>query len=469
VNDTLLHDEDMTISAIGSGLLRETYLVKPALPSPVSRIMLNPLDVVMRDHALSFSLLYAHSLDIGRLRASLAKALAYYPAVCGRLRSARGSADGFKIDCLDAPIPLTVVGVLGLDDGFATRSEFLGPKTGFVDANVPLLHVQVTKYTATGHCALSVRFARGLCDGASIFDFLRTWSKLYENEEPAHFNPTLLREYAPESLKLRTPVSVESPAQPQAKPPCPYCSEDPVWQEGDRTESASLSFSRAALHFLKRLASGGAPQSTDQPAERSPISTQEALSAYLFNSLYAVCLPKRPCRASVVNVVDLGHRVSPPFPVHYFGNATALHSSPLLPVSSPLPVVAREIRNSLTALTPSAAHARLSYLSNLQSSGMLSTMAASTDLHELRIISCARLPIASMTFGGKLDDFELDEDLVRPFSCVVVPDVTKAGELKVVMRVPKGAAHRVEAKMARDVHQWLRGPREDYPVSNNRS
>ncbi|KAJ1283206.1 hypothetical protein BS78_03G110500 [Paspalum vaginatum] len=364
----------------------ESTFVKPSEATPGEGLWVSPLDLEMA-HAGHTPTVYLYGatdgaadfFDVARMKASLAKALAAFYPLAGRLGADAGGR--IQISCTGEGALFVVARADGitLEDikDVKPSPELTRQFVPRVDPPTLMLAIQVT-FLKCGGVALGTSLHHISIDAPSAFHFFSTWSAICRDGDRAALEPpchdrTLLRARSPPAVHPDA-LSTFYPRLIFSGPARPAVSE--VFVVGKDQVAA-----------LRRL-SGGA-------------STFCVVSALVWQ---CACLARRLPPDSEARLTFPGNvrrRISPPLPDRYFGNALIVLSvaGPAREVTAEgaLASVAGRIRGAIRRLDDELVRSAIDYFE--LDSGDRVPMKGSLAESNLQIISWLGMPMYDADFG----------------------------------------------------------------------
>ncbi|MDI5963745.1 acyltransferase [Streptantibioticus silvisoli] len=378
------------------------------------RVRLSVLDLLTGTFATSRVFFYRTALDGAALRASLARTLAHYPLLTGRL--ARDADGGLSVVCndagavfveadADAPLP-------DYDYDSTVDKRLLRNVNPFmaVGHDEPVLTVKLTRMG--GGCALGVGINHSVVDGTAYMTFMQHWAAEHlglEHPAPCHDRAVL--------------DSLASLARPGAE---------------EHSDQYAVVGRRQKLAFLWRVNKGatgmrtvgmrftageiGAIKENAQAGLAGTgkwVSSADALTAHLWQ--VAAELRDRPADSRERLGIVIGARAAlkGDLPEAYWGNVVT-NVRPGMAAgelrAAPLSTVATVLRESLDGVTGAVMHDEIGFLESQRRAGrvkgVMSRMALEAFDSTVAVNNLGRLPVYRIDFGTG-----------RPFWCQYPPNL----------------------------------------------
>ncbi|XP_057781407.1 spermidine hydroxycinnamoyl transferase [Salvia miltiorrhiza] len=336
------------------------------------------------------------------LQTSLAKALAHFYPLAGRLRWLDGAR--LELDCNSSGAHLIEA---DSDATFSDLGDFT-PSPDFVHLvprinyslpieEIPLLAMQVTNFRCRG-VTLGYSVSHAVVDGQSALHFISEWANLARGA-PLGASPSLDRRL----LRAGDPPSEARSRfeHPQFDPPPFLVGRSNNKEEREKeTVVSMLKLSRSQVQLLKTEANRGTARA---------YTRYEAIAGHIWRSACRARghAPEQPTALGIC--VDVRGRVRPPLPPKFFGNAIidviARGRSGEL-ADRPLGYAAGKIREAIDGVTSEYVHSVIDFLKNLDDFSRLQ------DIHALRteggsfygnpnigVVSWMCLPLHGLDFG----------------------------------------------------------------------
>ncbi|XP_076958352.1 shikimate O-hydroxycinnamoyltransferase-like [Bidens hawaiensis] len=380
-------------------VVKESSIIKPAKPTPVTRIWNSNLDLVMgRIHILTVYFYRPNGssgfFDPGVMKEALAGVLVSFFPMAGRLAKDR---DGrIEINCNgEGVLFVEAEADCCIDDfGEITPSPELRQLAPTVDYSgeidsYPLVITQVTRFKCGG-VSLGCGLHHTLSDELSSLHFINTWSDKARGLSiavPPFLDRTLLRARNPptptfDHVEYHQPPSMIIPLENQRSP-----------SHSKSTSTVMLRLSLDQLNDLKLKAKG------DESAHHS---TYDILAAHLWR---CACksrglLDDQPTKLYVAT--DGRSRLNPPLPPGYLGNVI-FTATPIMKVgefkSESLGDTARRIHNELARMDDQYLRSAIDYLETISNLSTLVRGPSYFASPNLNVNSWTRLPIYDSDFG----------------------------------------------------------------------
>ncbi|GAB3969606.1 acyltransferase [Streptomyces sparsus] len=297
----------------------QVHVVRSGQP-PSGRVRLSGYDLLIGPWYTPLTFFYRKTLDGAALRDSLARTLARYPVLAGRLR--RDADGGLSVECNDggvrfteaySPEPLREFGPdLRSEPVIGNLVREVSPFR-VVGRDAPLLKIRLTRMRGGGSI-LGVAINHCLADARSTLDFLQSWSREHLGlpwEEPHHDR---------EALDALGRVSADDRVRQERA----FTSVGRLRQltttlrlGAQRLGTVTARFGAAELAAMKADAQG----TLDEPG--TWVSTNDALTAHLWRVLGE--LRARPAGTTewLSLVVGAQERLGGALPESYWGNCVS--------------------------------------------------------------------------------------------------------------------------------------------------
>jgi shikimate O-hydroxycinnamoyltransferase len=364
---------------------------------------------------------YRNRVDATALRDSLTRTLADYPVVTGRLT--KDPDGGFSVLCDDAGVRLTEVEHPGTLPayGFDRRAEkdigrFLDQVNPFkvVDGKAPLLTVKLTRF-ADGGSVLGITINHVIADDFSLLRFMEDWSRRLrglaadDGPTPCHDRTLLDALGATAPGRARAANREFAVTSRLAK----LAMVGKLVLRAGQLATVTVRFSPGEVTALKGAAMA------DLAGTDRWVSTNDALSAHLWQMLGDLRTEPRRTWDTLGVVVDLRSRLAGALPEQYWGNAAGqlyLSMATHELRSGSLGTVAEAVRGGLGGLTEHQVREDVAFLDAQRTAHRLQRVANPLTREVYRpdsLISLnnrANLPFYAMDFGAG-----------RPFWCEYPP------------------------------------------------
>ncbi|KAJ3781901.1 transferase family-domain-containing protein [Lentinula aff. detonsa] len=379
-------------------------------------------------------------IPVRRLQRVLELLLDYYPHLTGRLNIATDGtyeitrigtgAELLVAKCTDRldSFSLDTPGQISLMDLPGASNALFGPFDASLEGicRDPLFTVQHTRF-ACGSVALGVRLRHNNCDGNGYFQLIRDLAELYRGLK-SDIIPTLAR--PPHFLSYMSDLDMTSDEKQEAlafKPsllvidPLPEAITAPS-QPPPHVVGRILRFTGAELEALKVYA-------TDPSTPNNWVSTFEAISALLYQSIYQARLqhfsedPSAMSPPDFLTPLDFRGKRFPELPPAYFPNAllclyTSLSHDMLS--HAPLWQIAKHLHDLMRNKVPDAGHLK----------NTLRWIAAQPDKTRIRSgfrygngsIMVSQWAKFDMYAGTEFDDDEKPKLVSTPFTSISLVD-----------------------------------------------
>ncbi|ORX86870.1 hypothetical protein K493DRAFT_306997 [Basidiobolus meristosporus CBS 931.73] len=445
-------------------------LIEPRQPTALDghpELVLSPSDYTLMP--VSFHYLLDGQLDEAKFMSSLSDALSFYPPICGIFRRPSVLSRGaMTILLANRPIPVRLTSRFsGFNQADAKEyvDEINAMRISTGDKNEPLFKVKVTRFTSEpDQWALGISMCHGVADGAGIFEFLQTWSKLYVDSKAHVLAPTHVRypQEAPESIA--TPY-------PSQLPPCEYPGGTAharmastlwekiqgyspliwhiIWNDIDHVQ---VYFPIEAAKILKRKLTTGLSH-ISSPSEY--LSTQDCLKAYIVHALNRhIFTSAEEMMLNVATILDVrGHCGLPK--VGYFGNAIGCVSTKE-EKNLAMPMLARSIRRSILHHEPAEVISQMKWTLDVQRAGKIMDLMPWFHSNTLYVDDWTKFPIYQIDFGLKVNSFThlLDGRSLPVKNWVMIYPLEKKGirvGYTVTVSMSRAYAKRFQDVVANDV------------------
>lgn len=304
--------------------------VRPASPTELTRRMeLTPCDLqTLQIDYIQKGLLYdtwpLKYTDIDHLKATLSRALDYFHPLAGRLATVHHN-DGttsFFIDCNAAGaqfIQAAADGIAAADILNAVYTPLIVnsffPLNGVHShegTTKPLLAVQVTEL-AGGGVFIAASANHSASDGTTFWNFFNAWSELSRGSEPISLKPVLDRFFPVSSGgEAVYPIKIHFP-----KHPLPRLAPKETLHLRERV----FRYRRQKIALLKARAA------TEASPAGARFSSLQVIVAHLWRAVVRAQQIGPDEETSCRLLVGLRHRLAPPLPANYFGNAVLMDAA----------------------------------------------------------------------------------------------------------------------------------------------
>ena len=354
-------------------------------------IPLSPVDHVFTGvgaYPIEFVFAYGGRLDAERLRDSLERTLALFPAVASRLVRRPGgayglqpAADGCAFEVGSSQAPFAEADPHALVDAVETVE------------GQPLARVRLT-HTPDGS-VLGVALSHAVVDGFSYFFFLSAWSQIFQGKEvaPPFLDRSALQPGSaprgmadPSGHGLSESLGMTGLFLGEKRPAIPR----------DRLRWTRRLFPRAELSALLAEAQGDCPVR---------LSHNDVVAAWLWRTHVPQWAAAGEDTAFLTCPVDLRH-VLPGFPPTYFGCAVAMASASIererLATASAAEL-ARRIRDAVAAVDEARARQSLRVIDRLRRQEGLAALERLHVVHPragLLVTNLSRLPVREIVFDA---------------------------------------------------------------------
>ena len=348
-------------------------------------IPLSPVDHVFTGvgaYPIEFVFAYGGRLDPQRLRDSLQKTLALFPAVASRLARLPGdsyglepAADGCVFEVASSPVSFADADPHGLVDPVETVE------------GQPLARIRLT-HTPDGS-VLGVAVSHAVVDGFSYFFFLSAWSRVFHGRDvrPLCLDRAVL---AAREADTGGPLVAEA-----VRRGCGF------FLAGKRA-----AIPRDRLRWTRRLFPRTELSALLAEAQRDcpvRLSYNDVVAAWLWRTHVPQWAAEDEVTAHLTCPVDL-RRVLPGLPPTYFGCAVAMASASIerdrLATASPCEL-ARRVRDAVARVDEARARESLQVLDRLRREGGLAALERLHVVHPragLLVTNLSRLPVREIVF-----------------------------------------------------------------------
>ncbi len=354
-------------------------------------IPLSPVDHVFTGvgaYPIEFVFAYGGRLDAERLRDSLERTLALFPAVASRLVRLPGGAYGLQ----------PAADGCAFEVGSSQSSFADADPHALVDAvetveGQPLARVRLT-HTPDGS-VLGVALSHAVVDGFSYFFFLSAWSQIFQGKEvvPPFLERSALQPGSapggmadPSGHGLSESLGMTGLFLGEKRPAIPR----------DRLRWTRRLFPRAELSALLAEAQGDCPVR---------LSYNDVVAAWLWRTYVPTWAAAGEDTAFLTCPVDL-RRVLPGFPPAYFGCAVAMASASIererLATAS-LAELARRVRDAVARVDEARARESLLVVERLRRQDGLAALERLHVVHPragLLVTNLSRLPVREIVFDA---------------------------------------------------------------------
>ncbi|KAJ7122980.1 hypothetical protein C8R44DRAFT_785106 [Mycena epipterygia] len=318
------------------------YLIKPVQPTSLAgRSVLEypPTDTLVLFFVMDGLFILPEFIDIERWNDSLAKALALFPPVAGRLRTSpsnAGKKGGVYLQLTNSGIPVSVVDDYETTE-FPLDSVVVPPESAapwmdpipvlqVLDQDEPLVRFRFTRLHKTGEMVYAISWLHALGDGNTVHLFLSHIANFYRKSgdylpvpnfqkvffDPPPTDPAVAAKFHPLMKHLRDAKPMEEVAMA-------------MMESQQRTSEINLRFSPRQLELLRTIAMEGATDRSQ--AKLSKIDILVSYLVYVYNHLQSRNNSGATPINTIVNVID--YRGNPAFaPAFMFGNAAITLTCP---------------------------------------------------------------------------------------------------------------------------------------------
>ncbi|KAF5749498.1 shikimate O-hydroxycinnamoyltransferase-like [Tripterygium wilfordii] len=371
--------------------VKESTIVRPAGDTPKKRLWSSNMDVVASRTHVSIVFFYRHSYDSNffdtrMLKESLSKVLVPFYPVAGRLGFDPNGR--IEVDCNGEGVLFLEAHTDRCIDDFLHRFNSHASLVPVVDystdmSSYPLFLSQVTFFKGGGVC-LGVGIHHTLFDGVSTFHFVNAWSDMTRGLSATVspiFDHDLLRARDPPTPSF---IHIEFDQQRPLYTP----------KETKELQSSPLYISTATLKIT-------ALQLNTLKANLTNYSTYEILAAHIWR---CVCKARDLPVDEITNLymaVDGRHRLNPPLPRGYFGNAIFKARLPSLAgevQSEPLIQTVERVHKVIKRMDDDYMRSIIDYL-EVQPHLNLVRPTHAFKCPNLHVVSWAGLPLHDADFG----------------------------------------------------------------------
>lgn len=252
---------------------------------------------------------------ISRLKTSLSSALDIYFPFAGRLSKVENHEDdtvSFYIDCNGSGATfihavaesISVSDLLQPDGSVPDFSRIFYPMNGVksIDGvSEPLLGLQVTEMR--DGVFIGFGYNHMVADGASIWNFFKTWSKICSNGQPENLQPLALKGWFVDGMDFPIHIPVSETETP---PP---------------SNELSPTFKERVFHFTKKNISDlKAKVNSEIGSSDHKVSSLQAVSAHMWRSIIRHNGLNQEEKTRCFVAVDLRQRLNPPLEKECFGH-----------------------------------------------------------------------------------------------------------------------------------------------------
>uniref|UniRef100_A0A1J3GAZ4 Putative acetyltransferase n=1 Tax=Noccaea caerulescens TaxID=107243 RepID=A0A1J3GAZ4_NOCCA len=275
---------------------------------------LNLLQVDYTQRGLLFHKPDPETRFLSRLKTSLSSALEVYFPFAGRLVKVDNHEDNtvsFHVDCNNSGAKfvhaisesVSVSDLLQPDGSVPKIFNLFFPMNGVksIDGvSEPLLALQVTEMK--DGVFISFGYNHMVADGASIWGFFRTWSKICFNGQREKIKPLVLRGWFLDGIDF--PIHI------------------PVTEAKTATTSREISTKQRVFHFTKKnIYDLKTKVNEEVGSSEQKVSSLQAVSAHMWRSIIRNSdLSNKEDVARCIVAVDLRQRLDPPLEKECFGN-----------------------------------------------------------------------------------------------------------------------------------------------------
>lgn len=418
---------------------KEPIFISPISPTPNHTLYLSNLD---DQNFLRFSIKYLYlftkSINLEKLKYSLARVLVDYHPLAGRLRKCPENDHKLQVDCngegaifAEAFLDLSADELLVVSnkpDKSWRKLLYKVEAQSFLD--IPPLVVQVTNLRCGG-MILSTAINHCLCDGIGTAQFLHDWAHFTKDPTsnlpitPFHFRHV---------LKPRDPTQTASVHPAFTK--IPLDDQNPQfglnlhqYLQSQAISPASITFSQSQILHLKRQCS---------PSVKS--TSFEVLASHTWRCwVKSLDLPSS-VKVKLVFSVNIRKTVKPELPQGYYGNGFVLACA-----EAPVKQV---VNGNLQDTVKLVQHAKSELTNEVVKSivDLLEDKTVTTDLSASLVISqWSRLRLEEVNFGeGKpIQMGPLTSDIY----CLFLPSVGEIDAVRVLVSLPENVVKKFEYYM----------------------
>ncbi|KAJ1390497.1 Transferase [Sesbania bispinosa] len=367
--------------------ITSSHTVIPSHTTPNDTVLLSESEQInAHNHAFTIYIYRPNhnptfKIIVDTIRHSLSNILVHYYPLAGRLHITRGgrwelecNAKGVKLLEAQSTKTLDEYGDFEPND---TITELI-PKVDYSEPleNLPLLFVQLTKFTCGGFC-VGIAISNVLVDGISGTLFVDAWAKVarggtLEDSEMPLLNRTVLRS--------ETNFNMASPCfhHPEFKPlPLVLGDTDAMVEREKETTLAILKLTKDMVEKLRKKANEFMEDDNQSLGKRGrrPYSRYESIGAHIWRCACKARFGDHNQPTVVYIVAGTRNRLKPPLPSNYFGNATHPSVTPTSfsgdIVSKPLSYGAQKIREAIEVLTDEYLRSAFDFIGSQKNVGWL--------------------------------------------------------------------------------------------------
>eukprot|EP00252_Welwitschia_mirabilis_P014795 TRINITY_DN3278_c0_g1_i2.p1 TRINITY_DN3278_c0_g1~~TRINITY_DN3278_c0_g1_i2.p1 ORF type:complete len:435 (-),score=56.40 TRINITY_DN3278_c0_g1_i2:134-1438(-) len=413
--------------------VKNSYMVKPAEPTPQRDIWNSNLDLVIpRIHTASVYFYRPTGspdfFSMNVLKEALSKVLVTFYPMAGRL--SRDSDGRIQINCNSEGVLLVEATTDSeIDDfgDFAPTMELkqLIPAIQYSEdiSSYPLLVLQITFFKCGG-AALGVGMQHHVADGYAGLHFINTWSDVARGLDitlPPFIDRTLLKARDPPTPKFHH-------IEYQPPPPLKSTTNGSLANQTTDFSVGIFKFTKQDMEKLKSKA-----QESDTKAT---YSSYELLSGHIWRS---VCLARSldsDQETKLYIATDGRNRLRPPLPPGYFGNVI-FTTTPIAVagdlMSKPVTYAAGKIHDALARMDDEYLRSALDYLELQPDLTALVRGAHTFRCPNIGITSWVRLPIHDADFGWGRPIFMGPGGIAFEGLAFVLPSSSMDGSLSVAL------------------------------------
>ncbi|XP_071742076.1 spermidine hydroxycinnamoyl transferase-like [Rutidosis leptorrhynchoides] len=350
-------------------------MVKPAERTWSGRLSLSELDQTgMTTHVPIVYFYTQPSVNwnnvIQKLKTSLTTTLVNFYPLAGRLVSISGGR--LELICNGAGVQFTEANTdvrLADLDNFSDHPiiDQLIPSFDYRRTPIeemPLLLLQVTRFVCGGW-SLGFFISHIAVDGQSSLHFITEWTKVCRGEPlgpPPYLDRKVLRAGAPAMMTTRFNNNVEQHYAQFSPPPTLIGQSN---NENERRKETAITMLKLTDTLVTKLRNK-ANENRKNKADRG-FTRYEAVTAHIWQTACKIRNHEPEQKTSVGLCIDLRHRMNPPLPENYFGNAivdviTKGTSGEL--VSETLGYVCSKIRDTIEKVDDQFVNSVIDFLKN---------------------------------------------------------------------------------------------------------